>query len=55
MSKLITKVIIVTGVSKGIRAEIIKNSGTAVAIQANLSNSTDVKNLFEEAKKHTVH
>lgn len=35
--------------------EIIKNGGTAVAIQANLSNSADIKNLFEATKKHTIH
>ena len=80
MSKLINKVIIVTGASKGIGAEIakqmgaegakvvvnyasskegadivvseiVKNGGTAVAIQGDLSNSIDVKNLFEITKK----
>lgn len=84
MSKLNYKVIIVTGVSKGIGeeiakqmgveganlvlnsasskdgadtvvAEIIKNGGTAVTIHANLSNSADIKNLFEATTKTTVH
>ncbi|MGO4820657.1 MULTISPECIES: SDR family NAD(P)-dependent oxidoreductase [unclassified Flavobacterium] len=80
MSKLNHKVVIVTGASKGIGAEIAKqmgaagakvvvnyasskegadavvaeieeNGGTAVAIQGDLSNSTEVKSLFAATKK----
>lgn len=78
--KLLNKVVVVTGASKGIGAgiakqmgaegakvvvnyasskadadnvvnEIIKNGGTAIAVQGDVSKSADIKRLFEETKK----
>ncbi|MFD2033820.1 SDR family NAD(P)-dependent oxidoreductase [Belliella marina] len=80
MNKVQNKVIVVTGASKGIGAEIakamandgakvvvnyssdkkngeaiveniVKNGGTAVAIQADVTKASDVKRLFEEVGK----